>query len=100
MQDGTGKLVFTVTWEVREGAEAKAADIITRFTPEARKEPGVELLMVARNAGNPRQFLFYEVFADEQAFAAHQETPHFRQMIVEEALPLLSHRERVRYVAV
>lgn len=91
------KLVFTVTWQVRPGAEQAAANIVKGFVPEARKEPGVELLMVTRNADDPSRFLFYEVFSDEAAFAAHQETPHFRKMILEEALPLLTHRERVRY---
>jgi hypothetical protein len=33
------RLAFTVTWEVREGETAAAADIIARFAPEARKEP-------------------------------------------------------------
>ena len=93
----TDKLVFTVTWQVRAGAEQEAADIVARFVPEARKESGLELLMVSRNADDPSRFLFYEVFSDEASFAAHQETPHFRKLIVEHALPLLSHRERVRY---
>jgi quinol monooxygenase YgiN len=93
-----GRLAFTVMWQVRDGEADAAADIIARFAPEARKEPGLELLMINRCATNPGQFLFYEVFKDEAAFVAHQETPHFRTMILEEALPLLSKRERVQYV--
>jgi quinol monooxygenase YgiN len=92
-----GRLVFTVTWEVREGEEDAAAEIISRFAPEARKEPGLELLMVNRGVTNPGQFLFYEVFKDAEAFEAHQQTPHFRTMILEEAMPRLSKRERVQY---
>jgi quinol monooxygenase YgiN len=38
------------------------------------------------------------VFKDEAAFEAHQQTPHFRTLIMEEALPRLSKRERVQYV--
>ena len=91
------RLAFTVTWDVRDGEADAAADIIARFAPEARKEPGVELLMVHRQADNPSHFLFYEVFKDAAAFEAHQETPHFRTMIMEEALPKLARRERVRY---
>jgi quinol monooxygenase YgiN len=94
------KLVFTVAWEVREGKADAAADIIARFTPEARKEPGLELLMVNRSSTNPAQFLFYEVFKDEAAFAAHQETPHFKQLILEQGLPLLTKRERVQFTLV
>ena len=64
------RLAFTVMWEVRDGEAEAAADIITRFAPEARKEPGLELLMVNQCATNPSQFLFYEVFADEAAFGS------------------------------
>ena len=92
-----GRLAFTVLWEVRDGEAAAAADIITRFAPEARKEPGLELLMVNQSATNPAQFLFYEVFADAAAFEAHQQTAHFRTMIMQQALPLLSRRERQEY---
>lgn len=92
------RLAFTVTWEVREGEENAAVDIIARFAPEARKEPGLEMLMVHRNADHPAKFLFYEVFRDGAAFEAHQKTPHFTAMILEEALPKLAKRERVQYV--
>ena len=92
-----GRLAFTVTWEVRDGEVEAAADIVARFAPEARKEPGVELLMVNQCATNPSQFLFYEVFTDAAAFEAHQQTPHFRRLILEEALPRLNKRERVQY---
>lgn len=91
------RIAFTVTWEVSAGNEDTAADIITRFAPEARKEPGLELLMVNRCRTNPSQFLFYEVFKDTAAFEAHQETPHFKALILKQAMPLLSRRERVSY---
>jgi quinol monooxygenase YgiN len=93
-----GRLAFTVAWEVRDGQADAAADIIARFLPQARKEPGLELLMINRGATNPSHYLFYEVFTDAAAFEAHQQTPHFRTMILEEALPLLAKRERVEYV--
>jgi len=91
------RVAFTVLWEVSDGNAEAAADIIRRFAPEARKEPGLELLMVNRNASDPSRFMFYEVFEDAAAFEAHQETPHFRSLILKDALPLLSKRERVSY---
>ena|ERR1700749_2187122 len=93
-----GKIAFTVMWKAKEGEADAAAEIIARFAPEARKEPGLELLMVNQSATDPRQFLFYEVFRDAASFEAHQETPHFKTMILEEALPRLQTRERVQYV--
>ena len=91
------RLAFTVLWEAGEGNAEAAARIIAEFAPEARKEPGLELLMVNRCTDNPLHFLFYEVFRDEAAFAAHQETSHFKRLILQDALPLLNKRERVQY---
>ena len=91
------RIAFTVSWEVREGHADTAADIIARFAPEARKEPGLEFLAVNRRATDPLRFLFYEVFRDAAAFEAHQATPHFKKLILEEAIPLLTRRERVAY---
>jgi quinol monooxygenase YgiN len=56
-----------VTWEAREDEVEAAAAIIARFIPEARKEPGLELLMVNQCAFNKARFLFHEVFKDAAA---------------------------------
>jgi quinol monooxygenase YgiN len=57
----------------------------------------VENFVVHRSRSEPSKFFFYEVFKDEAAFAAHQQTAHFKQLIAEEALPKLAKRERAQY---
>jgi quinol monooxygenase YgiN len=94
------RLAFTVTWQVREGQIAAAADIVARFAPLARAEPGLEHLSIGQCATDPSRFLFFEIFKDATAFAVHQETAHFRTMILEQALPLLDKRERTQYALV
>jgi quinol monooxygenase YgiN len=96
-QQITGGLAVTATWEAREGEADTVADILARFAPKAREEPGVKLFLVHRNVTDPAQFLFYELFDDEAAFAAHQQTEHFRMLIVGEGVPRLTRRERVQY---
>jgi quinol monooxygenase YgiN len=95
--EATGRLASTVAWEVREGEIETALAIIARFVPEARKEPGMDLLTVQQDNADPSRFLFYEIYASAAAFEAHQQTPHFKTMILEQALPLLRHRARVMY---
>ena len=97
MPNADPRLAFTVTWEVRDGQVPAAAEIIGRFIPEARREPGLDLLMVNQCSSNPGQFLFYEVFKDAAAFEALQQTPHFKTMILQQAVALLTRRERVQY---
>jgi quinol monooxygenase YgiN len=92
-----GGLLVVAQWEAREGEADRVADILSRFLPEAQQEPGAKLFLISRAKDNPAQFLFYELFRDEAAFKAHQESAHFKTYIAGQALPLLARRERTQY---
>jgi quinol monooxygenase YgiN len=96
----TGGLAVTALWEARDGEADTVAGILARFAPQARQEPGVKLFMVQRALDNPAHFLFYEVFDDAAAYEAHQQTPHFKALILEEGLPRLNRRERRQYAPI
>ena len=65
--------------------------------PQAQSDPGVKLFLIARAKDNPAQFLFYELFADEAAYKAHQARDYFQSLIAGQALALLSKRERTQF---
>jgi quinol monooxygenase YgiN len=92
-----GGLLVVAQWEAKEGQADTVAGILRRFLPKAQNDPGVKLFLIGRGKDNPAQFLFYELFVDEAALAAHQTTEHFKSLIAGEALPLLSKRERAQY---
>ena len=92
-----GRLLVVAQWEAKEGQADNVADILSRFLPEAQREPGAQLFLISRGKENPGQFLFYELFRDAAAFSAHQETSHFNTYIQGQALPLLAKRERAQY---
>ena len=92
-----GGLLVVAQWEASEGQAERIADILARFQPEAQREPGVKLFLIGRSKEKPGQFLFYELFQDETAFKAHQESAQFKTCIAGEALPLLARRERTQY---
>jgi quinol monooxygenase YgiN len=96
-QQIAGGLAVTAMWEAREGEADAVADILGRFAPQARQEPGVKLFLVHRALENPAQFLFYELFDDAAAFAEHQQTPYFKALILDQGVPRLNRRERVQY---
>jgi quinol monooxygenase YgiN len=60
---------------------------------EARKEPGCKQFDVLVDPNDRTKAMLYEVYNDEKAFEAHQQTPHFKKYIAE-AVPLLASRER------
>ena len=89
-------------WSSRNGKPGKdrptgSPIFLSRFLPEAQSEPGAKLFLISRSKENPAQFLFYELFRDQAAFKAHQESAHFKTYIAGEALPLLAKRERAQY---
>jgi quinol monooxygenase YgiN len=92
-----GGLLVVAQWEAREGQADRVAGILARFLPEAQREPGAKMFLISRAKENPAQFLFYELFRDEAAFKAHQESAHFKTYIAGQALPLLAKRERTQY---
>jgi (4S)-4-hydroxy-5-phosphonooxypentane-2,3-dione isomerase len=59
----------------------------------ARKEPGCKQFDVLVDPTDKTKVMLYEVYDDEKAFEAHQQTPHFKKYFAE-AVPLLASRER------
>jgi quinol monooxygenase YgiN len=90
-------LVVTAFWEVNPGEEAAISGLLKDFLPQAQREPGVKEFQIHQNLVKPREYFFYEVFAGEAAFADHQQTPHFKNIIVGQAIPKLAKRERSQF---
>ena len=59
----------------------------------ARKEPGCRQFDVLTDPKDKTKVMLYEVYNDEKAFEAHQQTPHFKKYLAE-GVPLLASRER------
>jgi quinol monooxygenase YgiN len=60
---------------------------------EARQEPGCRQFEVLVDAADRTKVMLFEVYDDERAFEAHQQTPHFKNYLAQ-AVPLLASRER------
>ena len=59
----------------------------------ARKEPGCRQFEVLVDNTDRTKIVLFEIYDDEKAFEAHQQTPHFKKYVAE-AVPLLESRER------
>jgi quinol monooxygenase YgiN len=90
-------LVVTAFWQVNPGEESAVAGLLKEFLPQAQKEPGVREFQIHQNTSKPNEFFFYEVFTGEDAFADHQQTRHFKDIIVGQAVPKLAKRERAQF---
>ena len=95
-----GGLLVVAEWEAKDGQADRVAEILGRYQPLAQRSDGVKLFLIARAKENPAQFLFYELFENEAAFAAHTESEPFKTLIASEALALLSKRVRTQYTLI
>ncbi|HKV16657.1 MAG TPA: antibiotic biosynthesis monooxygenase family protein [Reyranella sp.] len=90
-------LVFTVSWEAKPSEIDALTEIVRRFLPLAEREPGLRVVRTHQSVTDPAKFFFYEIFEDEAAFAAHQQTEHYKTLIMEQAVPKLAKRERIQH---
>lgn len=74
-----------------ENAEQLGA-VIQRFAQVCRDEPGCLAYDVFRSVEQPERFLSVETYIDAEAFAAHRDSEHFREIGAAELLPLVTSR--------
>jgi quinol monooxygenase YgiN len=91
------ELVLAVSLKIK-------ADCVDKFMTEALKngkaaretEPGCKQFDIVVDPSDPTKAMLYEIYADEAAFEAHQQTPHFKHYLAT-ALQYLESRERTFY---
>lgn len=76
---------LVVRFDLKDQAAAEAFDALVAETAEGIKssEPGTLLYAVNRVEGAPLSRVFYEVYADQAAFEAHETTPHVKRFLAE-----------------
>ncbi len=85
--------VLAVTIRVKpENVDAFMKGVLENAA-SARKEPGCRQFEVLVDPQDRTRVMLFEVYDDEKAFEAHQQTPHFKKYLAE-AVPLLASRER------
>jgi (4S)-4-hydroxy-5-phosphonooxypentane-2,3-dione isomerase len=85
--------VVVARWRPRDGQIDKIEAILRELAGEIRREPGNLQFIVNRSRDDPNEFLLYEQYVSEQAFLDHRQTPHFKTLVLEQAVPLLERRE-------
>ena len=90
--------VLAVTWTAKPGNEAEIRRILEELGAASRQEPGVITYTTHVDPENPREFFIYEKYHDESGLEAHQETAHFKKLVLQAAIPLLEARVRRHFV--
>ena len=85
-------LIVVAQYLVGEGHEATVAPLLEANAEASRAEPGCLEFSVYQAIDDPRRFLLYERYTDEDAFQAHRRTEHFGRIIEQQVIPLLEER--------
>ena len=97
LDDLDAGFVVAITIEAKAGEAERVAAILKQMQPPTQAEPGVKLFLPYRSPSDPRLFFVFELYVDEAAWGAHQETRHFKEAIVE-LLPRVTRRERIPFI--
>ena len=92
--------VLVARWGARDGEEERILAVLEQLAPASLAEPGCLHYQPCRDRDDPARFLIFEVYGDEEAVQAHGESEHFRQLVLDEAVPLLESRGRTFYDAI
>ncbi len=88
------KFVLTVGLVVKPDQVDRFMSLLLENGKAAREtEPGCRQFDVLVDPKDRTRVMLYEVYEDEAAFQAHQQTPHFKRYIAE-AIPLVQSRDR------
>lgn len=88
-------------YHVRAGQADTVQQLLSTMADRVEAdEPGCLLYQANRLVDDPDRFCLYEVYTDEPALLAHRETPHFKEIVESQIVPLLSSREREVYTQV
>ena len=89
--------VVAADYYAKEGKADEIAAILKKMVSLSRAEPGCRLYMVNRSLEDPRKFLLYEQYVNEDGYKAHMATEAFKENILGKVVPMLESRVRHFY---
>jgi quinol monooxygenase YgiN len=92
--------VVAATWTAEPGQEGVVLDAIEKLTPASRAEPGNRFYQAYHDPADPLVFHLFEIYDDEDAYAAHGASAHFAEYGHGQAIPVLAKRERAFYTTI
>ena len=86
------EVALIVHYQAKPGMGDEVAALLARHTAATRAEPGNLDFVALRGTEDPDSFVLYERYESEDAFKAHQASPHFEGIAVAQIRPLLAER--------
>ena len=86
------ELLVIAKHTMKKGEEDAVLAVLPRLIEAARTEPGNLSFVAYRQLDDERTYVLLERYKSREAFAAHQQTTHFKELVLEQIVPRLDHR--------
>ena len=86
------ELLVIAKHTMKEGEEDAVLAVLPRLIEAARAEPGNLSFVAYRQLDDERTYVLLERYKSREAFAAHQQTTHFKELVLEQIVPRLDDR--------
>lgn len=86
------ELQVIARYTISGGNEDEVLALLPRLAEASRAEPGNVSFVAYRRLDDDRQVVLLERYASRDAFAAHRESPHFKDLVLGQIVPLLDSR--------
>jgi quinol monooxygenase YgiN len=86
------ELQVIARYTISGGKEDEVLALLPKLAEASRAEPGNVSFVAFRALDDERNVVLLERYASRDAFAAHRETPHFKDLVLGRIAPLLDSR--------
>jgi quinol monooxygenase YgiN len=89
----TSVLRVVAFWRAAPGRREMVLEILRELAAKTQQEPGCLGFEVLEDVTQPDGFVLLERYADVRARDEHLASTHFRELVLQRAVPMLSHRD-------
>ena len=86
------ELQVIARYTLAPGNEEEVLALLPQLAEASRAEPGNLSFVAYRRLDDDREVVLLERYASRVAFAAHRESPHFKELVLERIATLLDSR--------
>jgi quinol monooxygenase YgiN len=86
-------IVVIAHWTTQEESVGRVLALVAELRERSLEEPGCLGYAALQSVGTREAIVLIERYADAAALEAHRNTKHYRELLIERVLPMLTSRQ-------
>jgi quinol monooxygenase YgiN len=87
------EIIVFAQWRVKEAGLASVLQLLPELAAKSAAEPGNLFYKAYQDNTDPHIIILSEGYRDEAAINAHRDTAHYKTIVQEQIIPLLTERQ-------